>query len=229
MSSTSILRVITALLPAQGPALARALTYELDVDGDGTFRVELGAGVARVEPQPPATPPDPDVELRVAGPPSALAPLVAGGAGRRLRGARVSGRKRRLRPLLKARRKPVTLAELAVLGLPLEPGLLLRALTSLIDPAWTAGERFTVVYDVAGAPPAAHRVEVADGAPVVATQGVPPEPAAATVSLARGAFVSLLARVAPPPGERVVVHGDLRAVELLHRWTDRVQGIPEAD
>src|SRR2546423_321608 len=106
-------RLITGLLPAQGPLLTTDLTYALEVDGDGAFRVELGGGAARVEPQPPGATPAADIEVRVAGPPAVLAPLVAGGAPRRLRGARIHGRRRRLRPLLKARRAPVTLVELA--------------------------------------------------------------------------------------------------------------------
>src|SRR5207302_4126386 len=71
-------RLITGLLPAQGPLLDRPLTYALEVDGDGLFKVALGGGVARVEPQPPGTPPlPPDVDVRVAGPAAVLAPLVA--------------------------------------------------------------------------------------------------------------------------------------------------------
>src|SRR6185503_2215845 len=69
-------RLLTALLPAQGPAVDQDLVYELAIDGDGAFRVELEMGVARVEPLPPAMPPDPSVEVRVAGPPAVLAPLV---------------------------------------------------------------------------------------------------------------------------------------------------------
>ena len=70
---------------------------------------------------------------------------------------------------------------------------------------------------------------MADGAPLVTAPGLPPEPPTATLSLGRGALVAMLARIAPPPGERSLVHGDARALELLHRWIDRVQGIPEAD
>ena len=193
------------------------------------FRVELGGGVGRVEPLPPATLPGPDVEVRVGGPVAVLAPLVAGGAGRRLPGARIFGRKRRLKPVLKARREPLTLAELAGIGLVIDPGLVLKALATAMDPAWTRGQRFSVVYEVSGASPGTHHVTVADGAPVVTGTGRPAESPAATVTLGRVSFLSLLARVAPPAGEPAFAAGDLGAVQMLCRWTDRVQGIPERD
>ena len=222
-------RLLTALLPAQGAAVTRGLTYALEVDGDGMFRVELGGGIARVEPLPPATVPGPDVEVRVGGTARTLAPLVAGGAGRRLQGARIFGRKRRLKPLLKARRDPVTLADLAGAALSIDPGLVLRALAIAIDPSWTRSHSFSVVYEVTGASPGTHYVTVADGAPVVTGTGRPAEAPAATVTVGRLGFLSLLARVAPPPGERAIVAGDLATVQTLCRWADRVQGIPEGD
>jgi hypothetical protein len=47
------------------------------------------------------------------------------------------------------------------------------------------------------------------------------------VSVARAALLPLLARLALPPGEQATVRGDVSVLERLHRWTDRVQGIPE--
>jgi hypothetical protein len=130
---------------------------------------------------------------------------------------------------MRARRAPVTLADLTAAEPSLEPAIVLRALAAAIDPAWTAGQRFAIAYELAGPKPATHHFLVADGSPVVTGTGLPPGGAAATVGVAREALLPLLARLALPPGERATVHGDLERLALLHRWTDRVQGIPEED
>ena len=99
-----------------------------------------------------------------------------------------------------------------------------------IEPEWTAGHRFSVVYDVNGSSPATHHLVVADGAPVIAGTGLPEgDPPAATLTVTRQAFLPLLARLALPPGERVLLHGDADAFAVVHRWTDRLQGIPTDD
>ena len=77
--------------------------------------------------------------------------------------------------------------------------------------------------------PSFHHVAIADGAPVTAGTGHPAGGCAVTVTIASTALLPLLARVALPPGERAVVHGEQAKLDLLHSWTDRVQGIPESD
>ncbi len=75
--------------------------------------------------------------MRVAGPLAALVLLVAGGAGRRLPGTRIDGR-RHLRRLIKARRAPLGLAELAAADIAPSPGLLVTVLARAVEPRWTA-------------------------------------------------------------------------------------------
>src|SRR4051794_14471725 len=177
----------------------------------------------RVDPRPRALRRGGDVDVRVAGPPAVLAPLVAGGAGWRLKGARVSGRRRRLWPLLRARRAPVALEEIALLGVPVDPALLLRALAAAIEPEGTSGDAFSVVYEIGGAAQGTVHVAVADGAPVAVAPGRPVGVPAATLIVPRDALTALLARLEPPAGEAPLVLGDAAAVERLHGWFDRAQ------
>src|SRR5690606_36876292 len=92
---------------------------------------------------------------------AALAPLVAGGARRRLPGVRIEGRKRRLRPLRRARRAPTDLARLMESGARPAPELVLAVLAAAVDPEWTRGHRFGVVYALTDGKPL--EVEVRDG------------------------------------------------------------------
>ena len=217
-------QLVVELLPAQGAALADRFAYAVTIDGHGTYRVELGAGRGMVEKRPGAEAVG-DVEVRITGPASSLAGLVAGNAGRRLRGARVEGHKRRLRKLLKARRNPVALADFAQQGLLVDPGLILDVLALAIDPAWTTGHRFTIAYDVEGA--GVFGLVSRDGDDVIVQRDPPLGEAAAVISVSHAAFLPLLARLAPPPGERAWVRGNVHAVELLTGWFDRAQGIAE--
>ena len=127
--------LVVSLLSAQAGLVSHELTYELAVQGGTTHRVVVDPDRVRVE-----LPGSGPAAVRVAGPLAALVPLVAGGtgiAGRRLPGTRIEGR-RQLRPLLKARRAPLGLAELAAADIALSPGLLLTVLARAVDPRWTA-------------------------------------------------------------------------------------------
>jgi hypothetical protein len=66
---------------------------------------------------------------------------------------------------------------------------------------------------------------------------VPPEvtseppadvPVAATLTLGRAGLLALLARIEPPLGDARSLSGDARAVDRLHGWFDRVQGLRRA-
>ena len=224
-------RLLVQLLPAQGPAFDRPLTYSVAIEGDGTFRVEITAdGVARLEREPGSA--DALVDIRLAGPAEALAPLAGGGAQRKLPNVTTEGRWLRVRRLLKARRTPLTLADLVELDIPVEPRLILQAAAAGIERDWTSGQRFAVDVRVEDppAPPSIHRVVVADAAPVSIVDDPPPgHRADATVIVTKRALLPLLARLAPPPGEGASVSGDGSCFAQLLRWTDRLQGIPERD
>ncbi|HEV3000499.1 MAG TPA: hypothetical protein VGW75_07160 [Solirubrobacteraceae bacterium] len=215
-------RLLAALLPVQALAVDD-LVYDLTAPAVGTLRVVLKAGLARVEPRPAPGGRD-EVDVIVEGPLHALAPLAAGGAGRRLRGVRVRGSRRRLRRLVRAQRQPVGLLELGRAGSPVHPGLLLAALAAAVEPAWTRGHRFSVAYAIGG--DGSFTVTAADGRPLQVEPDTPDDPGdlAATVVVSAPAFMPLVAGHAPPPGQRAAVVGDRRAVDVLHAWFDTARG-----
>jgi chromosome segregation ATPase len=215
--------VILELLPAQAGVVRDTLTYGLTIDGFGTYRVTVERDRTTIEPQENAS----GADVHVSGYPAAVAPLVSGGARRRLPGVRIDGRKRRVRKLLRARRTPLDFARLADHGVRPAPELTLAMLCAAVEPSWTAGHHFSVVYALAGAEPL--EVEVRNGAPLhvrTATHAREEAPAA-TLSLRSDALLSLVAHLHLPHGaERVLVAGDRHAVALLHGWFDRAQGLP---
>ena len=216
-------KLFAALLPAQG-LVAEDLAYDITAPTAGTLRVVLTGGTARVEPIDRAGVLG-HVDAVLDGPLDALAPLAAGGGGRRLKGVSVSGSRRRIRKLLKARRDPVGLLDLGRAGSPVHPGLLLSALAAAVDPVWTRGHRFAVAYAIGG--DGTFTVVAADGEPLRVLSGTPAHAGelAASVVVSAPAFMPLLAGEPPPPGERASVAGDRRVVDVLHTWFDAARGV----
>ncbi|HEX2085306.1 MAG TPA: hypothetical protein VHF89_06450, partial [Solirubrobacteraceae bacterium] len=214
-------RLLAALLPAQA-LVVDDLAYDL-TSSAGTLRVVLSDGTAHVAPRP-APGGRHEVDAHIEGPLDALVPLAAGGTGWRLKGATVRGSRRAVRRLLKARRQPVTLSDLGLgrAGSPVHPGLLLAALAAAVDPAWTRGHRFRVVYDIEG--DGISTVVAHDGAPLLVHHDDDPD-ATARVTLSAAAFMPVIAGAAPPPGERAAVTGERGAVDTLHAWFDATRGV----
>jgi hypothetical protein len=216
-------RLLAALLPVQA-LVADDLAYDLTAPTAGTLRVVLTGGTAHVEPRD-----RPGilghVDALVEGRLEALAPLAAGGAGRRLKGVRISGSRRRMRKLVKARRDPVTLVDLGRAGSPVHPGLLLSALAAAVEPAWTRGHRFAVAYAIGG--DGTFTVVADDGAPLLVLPDTPREAGdlAATVVVSAPAFMPLIAGDPPPQNETATVVGDRRVVNVLHTWFDAARGV----
>jgi hypothetical protein len=211
--------LVVSLLSAQAGLVKDELTYELAVQGGTTHRVVVDPDRVRVEL--PGTGPAP---VRVAGPLAALVPLVAGGTGgrgRRLPGTRIEGR-RQLRPLLKARRAPLSLAELAAADIALSPGLLLTVLACAVDPSWIARP---LTVDVASEGSDRWRVVASGNGPlaiVPAGDGaVEPGMAPAVLHTAPHRLAAVLAGTAAP-GD-ACVEGDPRDVRTLLSLLDRAQ------
>ena len=98
---------ILELLPAQaGDRGANARPYTLTIEGFGTDRVAIDRERTSIDRREDAS----GADVHVIGSAGALAPLVGGGARRRLRGVRIEGRKRRLRKVVRARRAPLDFA-----------------------------------------------------------------------------------------------------------------------
>jgi hypothetical protein len=158
--------------------------------------------------------------VRVAGPLAVLVPLVAGGAGRRLPGTRIEGR-RHLRRLIKARRAPIGLAELAAADIAPSPGLLLTVLARAVDPRWTARP---LTVDIASEGSDRWRVVASGKGPlaiVPAGDGVGAPPASAVLHTSAHRLAAVLAGTAAP-GD-AFVEGDSRDVRTLLSWLDRAQ------
>jgi hypothetical protein len=210
--------LLISLLSAQAGLVKDELTYELAVQGGTTHRVVVDPDRVRVEL--PGTSPAP---ARVAGPLAALVPLVAGGTGgpgRRLPGTSIDGR-RHLRRLLKARRAPLGLAELAAGDIAPSPGLLLTVLARAVDPRWT-GRPLTV--DVASEGSDRWRVVASGNGPlaiVPAGDGTGAPPASAVLHTAPHRLAAVLAGTAAPGDASV--EGDPRDVRTLLSWLDRAQ------
>ena len=148
--------------------------------------------------------------------------------------------------LARKRRRRLALAELVAAGMPLDPGLVIRALASAVPGEWTLGHTFAVTVHVAGSETC--RVVVRNGAPlrvlrvdehgrrsavVAATTAREPVVAEGAVGGAdavltltpRGAL-PLLAQAEPPADEEpATAIGDLAAATALLGWFDRVQGL----
>jgi hypothetical protein len=237
--------LVAGLLPDQARTARGSLVYDLDLEGFGPLRVELGAdGAGRVFSRREASG---DASFTLDATPAELATLAAGGAPLWPRGLRVGGARRFFLPLTRLarkRRRPITLADLVEAGIALDPGLVIRALACAVPPEWTAGHAFAVAVNVSGRETC--RVHVNDGAPlnvlrvddagrrsvVAATTLELPESARmditwdAVLGVSERGALPLLAQTEPPVDEEpATVLGDLTAATTLLAWFDRAQGL----
>ena len=147
----SAAQLVAQLLPDQARTVRRDLVYDLDLDGMGPLRVELSAdGAGRVLRRDGASP---DAEFALEATPKEFATLAGGGAPIWPSGLRVAGTRRFFLPLARLarkRRRRLALAELVAAGMPLDPGLVIRALASAVPGEWTLGHTFAVTVHVAG-------------------------------------------------------------------------------
>jgi hypothetical protein len=205
--------LLVALLPAQRGLVKKPIAYELAVEGGTEHRVAVEPERARVELAGQGA-----TVARVSGPLAALVPLAAGGAARRLPGTQIEGR-RQLRRLLKARRAPLGLAELAAAGVAPSPGLLLTVLARAVPAAWTVGRPLAV--DVAPEGADRWRVIASGRGPLTILPADVDVPPSATLHTTASDLPAVLAGTASPVG--TWVEGDLRAVRTLLSWLDRAQ------
>ena len=215
--------LIAELLPAQGLVVRRATSYGVTIDEIGCYRVAttgLGpASVAKVDPEALR-----GLDFEVRGSAAHVGRFVAGRGSWRMHGLRVTpGRRRKARRIARARRVPLTLAELAAANVRVWPGLLLPVLAEAIDPAWTAGHDYLVGLAITGATPTVLYVGVHNGGPVTVSPRRFDSTPVVTLYLSEQACLNLLARTPLPAGERVLCSGDVQAAERLLDWMDRAQ------
>jgi hypothetical protein len=204
-------RLLVALLPAQAARID--LAYDVHAHAHAPVRVVLAGGRGTLDAPSPAAP----GAFALTGTVAALAPIAAGGAGWRLRGARVRGSRRALLGLLRRRRAPVGLGDLVASGLVLDPALLLHAVAAAVPAALTASQAFGIAYDLGDR---VVEVRATDGAPLAVTPGRRTRVAA----IVHTEPAALLALLAATPGAAAAVTGDARAVALVHGWFDRARG-----
>ena len=220
-------RLLRALLAAQRAADPRAVAYDLVLGDMAAVRVTVSSATAEVDlgdsPRPLS-----EVDFQLDGDLASIARLLAAGPWRRRfarlpiggRLARVRGDRNRLGALEHLLGAPLTFGQLRAAGVGLDPLLALTLAAAMIEPGWTAGERFTIAHRE---PPAASPdgyLHVRDARAPIATEEPPNGPVATTIECAAGDLFGLLS------GEQVAsvaISGDQRPLTLVRQWLDRAQ------
>ena len=217
-------RLGVQLLPAQTLAADDPLDYDLRVEGLGWHAVALGKGRGSIatlhKPRPRR-----QTDFRLALDAPALAELLAAGGSREVRRAghaRVRGTLRRRRALRRLPAAPLDLADLAEAGVWPDPGLVLAALSLLVDPAWTEGDPLVVALEVDGPRGGRWAVDAPGGEPLVVTPGRVEQPSA-TVRIPQAAFQGLLAGRPRATEGKAAIRGDVAALARLVGWIERAQ------
>jgi hypothetical protein len=220
-------RLIAGLLPVQAAIVQGPVDYDLTIAEVGTFAVTVAGGRAWVKGLESPRGRN-EAEFHIASDALTLAELIAGVPHRlsRFRGpARVSGRKRRTKPLRAIPKASLSFAEAARAGARLDPGLIFRTFPYVIHAAWARKHTFTVAQQVTSDPPETWYVTIGNGAGIRVRNTPPEQPADATVTMTPEAFAHLLRGEPVPPGHRPSVRGDRVAVAQLKAWLDRAQGL----
>ncbi len=215
--------LVIELLPAQRQVIEGSVTYELKIDELGAFHVAADPSHVTISRDGASG----QVDFSLAGSAANLSELAAGGGKRRQPGVRVRKGRRRARRLLKARREPIALADLADANVDVWPGLLLLALAEAIDPSWTTGHRFEIAFEIVGTPGVVIYMRVCDGEPILvsrATAGAP----VATISVGEHTLIRLLAGMPVTAGSEAMASGDIAAVHSFLAWAARAQGLAPA-
>ena len=219
-------QIIAGLLPVQSAIVQGPVDYDLTIAEVGTFAITLAGGRAYVKEidHPRGRR---QAEFHIWATALTLAEIIAGvphHVGRFRGPAKITGRKRRMKPLKAIPAAGLSLAEAARAGARLEPGLVFRTFPYVVHAAWSRDHQFTVAQSVSTDPPSTWYVTVGNGQGIRVDTTPPPEGADATVSLTPEAFSHLLRGEPAPPGHRPVVRGDRQAVAQLKAWIDRAQG-----
>jgi ribonucleoside-diphosphate reductase beta chain len=223
-------RLFVQMLPAVAQRLAGPLAYDVTIDELGTWHVAVdgNGGGARVERGANGAT---DFALRTDA--AGVAALAAGRSPLRLMVSgklKLSGKRRRALKLRALADGPEpTIADALRAGAELDADAIYRALRYLVDPEWTAGHSFTVVYEVEGV--GVWSVRVDDGKQLEVGDDVPNPDARVRMSLdTYSAVVS--GAMSPPEAMQqhlIDVDGKLYPITLLGRWIDRSQGRDDAE
>ncbi len=167
--------------------------------------------------------PGSEVDFQVVGELASIARTLVAGRFRRRFGrgmARVNGDKAAFAALRELVRAPLSLRELHAAGVRLDAPLAFTVVSMMIDPADTAGERFTIAHQASGASPVSSYLHVRDGERPWVTDTLGDAALAATIVCPGDSLLLVLAGV---PRQDVDVCGERRPLELLQRWLERAQ------
>jgi ribonucleoside-diphosphate reductase beta chain len=221
-------RLIVQSLPAAAAKLPDGMSYRLELDGLGAWTVSSLGGRAKVAEvlagadlngETFAISTDAETLARVASGRNPVAPLASG---------RLKLRGRRRKALALRHLDPdAGPRELAKLGQPVDPDLVFRSLAYAIEPEWTRGHRFAVVYELVGEGGGTWRVEVDDGQ-VQVERGAGEDPDS-IVRIRYSDWLALLSGELTPSDAmrlgKTEIEGRIFPVTRMGRWIDRAAGI----
>src|SRR4051812_23845818 len=223
-------RLFVQMLPALAQRLSGPLAYDVTIEDLGTWHVAVdgnGAG-ARVERGPNGST---DFELHTDA--AGIAALAAGKSPLRLMMGgklKLTGKRRRALKLRALADGPEpTIADALKAGAELDADAIYRALPYLIDPEWTRGHSFTLVYEVEEA--GVWSVRVNDGEPLVVSGDA--ENPDARIRMGLDTYRAVVSGAMTPPEAMqqhlIDIEGGLFPTTLLGRWIDRSQGRDDAE
>ena len=219
-------RLVLELLPLQRVVYPHAIAYDL-VLGTGPAHAARGCvcvtvtnGTATIAVQ--STPrPREAVDFQVYGDPARIARLLTAGRFRRRfsrRVARVRGHRDGVAALSALLGTPLDLAALHRAGVRLDPATAFALVASMIDPAWTLRERFTLAHIEPQS--ATTYVIVRDGRPIEVTRTAPEGRIATTLSCKAD---QLMATLSGQPVSGLTVSGDEGPLVSLREWIKLAQ------
>jgi ribonucleoside-diphosphate reductase beta chain len=223
-------RLLVTALPAAAATVPGTLDYGLEIEQVGDYRVSIADGEASVAEAAEPLDGKPDFVLHTDA--ATLARLAAGTSPLRLmlrRRLRIRGKRRRA---LKLRRmaQNISMRDVARAGVEPDPDLVYRALPYALDPEWTRGHEFRIVYELRSDDTGGGGrwlVQVDDGS-VSVTPAAADTAADAHVSLTRDTWLRLVrGDVSPNEATRsglVRIEGKMFPVTLLGRWIERSEG-----
>lgn len=221
-------RLMLQSLPVAAAGLPRGLSYRIELEDLGAWRVAPNGGRADVSEVPPGGELNGDA-FALETDARTLA-LLAGGANplpAMLRGrVRVRG-KRRKALALRHLSQDAGPRDLAKAGLPVDPDLLFRSLAYAIEPEWTRGHSFRIGYELVGDGGGSWTIAVEDGS-VRCERGLDDEPES-LVRIRLSDWLKLLSgELKPTDSVRLgltELEGRVPPVTLLGRWIDRAEGV----
>jgi ribonucleoside-diphosphate reductase beta chain len=221
-------RLILHSLPAAAATLPAGLSYRLELEDVGAWRVSALGDRAEVTEAEAGGELNGDA-FAIATDAGTLARLASGAnpLPAMARGSlRIRG-KRRKALALRRLSDDAGPRQIARLGLPVDADLLYRSLGFAIDPEWTRGHRFRVGYELVGEGGGSWTIAVDDGE-VRVERGLVAEPDA-IVRIRYSDWMRLLAgELSPAEAMRTgltEIEGAVSPVTLLGRWIDRAEGV----